>query len=346
MLNDLMSSRSSLPAQCESRSSRKHVRICRGAASIARALLGAALLLGCGEDDPGFTYSRNVRPIFSQRCSVCHRPDGPSGIDIQNPFSNDGGLVTSKNRFKVLHPELSIPEDNVVPGDPDRSFLMYKIDPSIGLPPDPDEGPQGNGPLEPPAGVHMPLRIPELSYEQVHVIEAWVRAGATTEPFVDPGAPPQPAVPASADRKATPARPMLPMTTRSFAVDIQPIIGTEADLAATQADGGVCTPGPNKVCPRCIYCHYENGPIPPDLTDVFNSTTGLVNANARYRSDLKRVDPGNPDNSLLIKKLQYENFTTGFARSDYGAQMPYSFDELTANQIATVRQWIQEGAKP
>jgi hypothetical protein len=101
------------------------------------------------------------------------------------------------------------------------------------------------------------------------------------------------------------------------------------------------------VCPRCIYCHYENGPNPPDLTDVFNSVTGLVDAPARGRADMKRVDPRHPENSLLIQKLHYENFATaGVARSDYGAQMPYSFDPLSPNQIETVREWILEGAKP
>jgi len=192
----------------------------------------------------------------------------------------------------------------------------------------------------------MPLEIKRLSPLQVHIIEEWVRAGATTAAFQDPGAPAMPAVPASGDRGPIEAREMFPPATRSFANDIQPIIGTEDDLAATQAQDGVCTPGPNKVCPRCIYCHYEDGPNPPDLTEVFNSTTGLVGAKGRYRSDLFRVDPGNPDNSLLIRKIHYENFTVGIARSDYGSQMPYSFSKLSPNQVATVRQWILEGAKP
>jgi hypothetical protein len=349
MSNDFLSSQSSPPAQAQPRSSRKDRKInpvsrhARAWCAAASSLLLSALLPACGEEDTGVTYAENVRPLFGQRCTTCHRPDGPSGIDIQNPYSSNGGLVASKNRFKVTHPELNVPEDNVLPGDPDRSFLMYKIDDRISLPPDPDGA---MGPREPPAGVHMPLQIPPLDYEQVHVFEEWVRTGAGPGTFLDPGAPAAPAVPASDDRLATPARPAIEAQMRSFAQDIQPIIGTEDDLAATQADGGVCTPSASKTCPRCIYCHYEDGPNPPDLTDVFNSETGLVGANARYRSDVKRVDPGRPENSLLIQKLHYENFTTGSARSDVGAKMPYSYDALTPSAIETVRQWILEGAKP
>jgi hypothetical protein len=311
-----------------------------GRIALLASLLAGFALTGCGEEDTGLTYAKNVRPLFNERCTICHRPDGPSGIDIQNPFAAQGGLVTSKNRFKTAHPELDVPEDIVLAGEPERSFLMYKIDPGITLPPDPP------GEAEAPAGSKMPLQIPQLEYEQVHAIEEWVRSGAGTGMFQDPGAPAMPAQPATADRGAIPARPALEPKLRSYATDIQPIIGTEADLRQTEADGGVCTPSEGKICPRCIYCHYEDGPNPPDLTDVFNPVTGLVGVKSGYRSDLYRVAPGNPDESLLIRKIHYENFTFGVARSDYGSQMPYSFPPLTTNQVATVRQWILEGAKP
>lgn len=302
---------------------------------------------GCGEPEEGITYKKKVAPIFNNRCTICHRPEGPSGVDIQNPFSPDEGLRNSKNGFSTLHPELNLPEYNVAEGDPDNSFLMYKIDPDSNLlPRDPD----GDGPQEPPAGAHMPLKIEPLDYVQVHIIEQWVIAGApgVDTKFQDPGAPATPAVPAMGDKGAIPARDAIPAAMRSFGQDIQPIIGIQTDLDRTLSEtGGVCTPTATKVCPRCIYCHYENGPNPPDLTAVFDPVKGLVNAPARGRADMKRVDPGHPENSLLIQKIHYENFaTSGVARSDYGAQMPYSFDPLTPNQVQTVRQWILEGAKP
>ncbi|HEU4583436.1 MAG TPA: hypothetical protein VFS67_34495 [Polyangiaceae bacterium] len=313
------------------------------ALSFAAVSLAGLNLTGCGEPEEGFTYKKKVAPIFNNRCTICHRPGGPSGVDIQNPFSPDEGLKNSRNRFAALHPELNLPEYNVVEGDPDNSFLMYKIDPDAKLPAAPPGG-------EPPAGAHMPLQIEPLDYVQVHIIEEWVKAGAPAPdtPFEDPGAPATPPVPAMGDKGAIEARDAIPAATRTFGKDIQPIIGTEADLdAALSQTGGVCTPSANKPCPRCIYCHYENGPNLPDLTAVFDPVKGLVNAPARGRADMKRVDPGHPENSLLIQKIHYENFATaGVARSDYGAQMPYSFDPLSRNQVDTVRQWILEGAKP
>jgi hypothetical protein len=350
MLNDFVSSLPSLRAGAQPGSSRKNQKH-RSPGRLSLTLLaGIAWLaggagMGCGTKEEGLTYRLDVGPIFNERCALCHRHDGPSGIDIQNPFASDGGLVVSKNGFKVKHPELNLPEYNVLAGDPDNSFLIYKIDATRALPPDPD----GDGPLEPPAGVHMPLVIPRLEYETVHVIEEWVKAGAPKADvmFQDPGAPAAASVPATVDHDEIPARPEIAPALRSFGADIQPIIGTEADLSRTLSNsGGVCTPSNTKVCPRCIYCHYENGPNPPDLTDVFNPVTGLVGADARYRAHMKRVDPGHPENSLLLEKLHYENFTNGVARSDFGAQMPYSYPAISPKQVETVRQWILEGAKP
>lgn len=314
------------------------------AVSYAAVSLSVISLMGCGETDEGFTYRTKVGPIFNYRCTICHRPGGPSGVDIQNPFSPNEGLVGTKNGFAALHPELNLPAYNVVPGDPDNSFLMYKIDADAKMLP---AAPSGG---EPPAGAHMPLHIEPLDYVQVHIIEEWVKAGAPAPDtdFDDPGAPATGPVAATGSQGAIEARAAIPAATRRFSRDIQPIIGTEADLSRTLSEtGGVCTPSANKVCPRCIYCHYENGPNPPDLTAVFDSEKGLVNAQARGRADMKRVDPGHPENSLLIQKIHYENFaTTGVARSDYGSQMPYSFDPLTSAQVDIVRQWILEGAKP
>lgn len=195
----------------------------------------------------------------------------------------------------------------------------------------------------------MPLQIPLLDCVQVHTIQQWVLAGAPQADvaFEDPGAPARGVVPATAETLEIPACPEIPRAMRTYRADIEPIFGTEADLDRNlDADGGVCTPGPNKPCARCIYCHYRGSTTPADLTDVFNPVTGLVNAPARRSGNLMRVAPGNLEDSLLIQKLRYELFTTGFARSDYGAQMPYAFDELSRTQIETVRQWILEGAKP
>jgi len=286
-------------------------------------LLGAAFglasllaLPGCGaEEDNGVTYNKHVRPIFNRRCTNCHRPGGPSGVDIQNPFSLgtglDSGLVASANFWSAETP--SLPRANVVAGNPDDSFLMYKIsDASSGLlPRDPDGA---AGPLQPPGGAHMPLQIPALSQPQVNLLVDWITAMAPTGNFQD------------RDNVA-----------RNFERDIRlPIFGDEADL---RSRNGVCDLSTGQ-CARCIYCHYEGTPNPPDLTNPFGPD-GLVEVKAIYRADKVRVRRGDPGASFLIDKV-----TRDRPDSDIGAQMPYSYTELTATQVDTVRQWILEGARP
>ena len=46
------------------------------------------------------------------------------------------------------------------------------------------------------------------------------------------------------------------------------------------------------------------------------------------------VVPGDPDNSLLIKRIE----------GTVGPQMPLSLPPLSAPEIETIRQWIAEGA--
>jgi hypothetical protein len=71
----------------------------------------------------------------------------------------------------------------------------------------------------------------------------------------------------------------------------------------------------------------------------------LVNVDAeneQARMDgLKRVNPGNPDESLLVHKLHCNN---GHHAKDYGNQMPLGMDALSAGQIEFITQWIAEGA--
>lgn len=91
---------------------------------------------------------------------------------------------------------------------------------------------------------------------------------------------------------------------------------------------------------KCIFCHYSNSPNPLDLSDPFGPD-GLVNVPASYRANTVRVVPGSPDDSLLILKVRAVR-----PDSDIGAQMPYSFNPLTTEQVDIVRQWIVEGARP
>jgi hypothetical protein len=89
-----------------------------------------------------------------------------------------------------------------------------------------------------------------------------------------------------------------------------------------------------------VYCHYEGTPNPPNLSDPFGPD-GVVGVTSTLRPDLKRVAPGDPEQSLLIRKIR-----PGSSTVDYGSRMPYSFQPLSLDQVTLVRQWIQDGAHP
>jgi len=82
----------------------------------------------------------------------------------------------------------------------------------------------------------------------------------------------------------------------------------------------------------CKSCHPSSGNL--DLTAA-NSYNQLVNVNASGYS-AKRVVPGDPDNSVLYKKID--------GSGAYGSNMPLG-GNLSAAQINTIKQWITEGAQ-
>jgi hypothetical protein len=168
----------------------------------------------------------------------------------------------------------------------------------------------------------MPLQVPPLTEEQIELLEDWVFAGAPNGGFMDRG-----------DRRQPQLRaPQM----RSFADDVRPIFGVEEGLNQVN---GVCRPGQDGVCARCVYCHYEGTPNPPNLSNPFGED-GIVNITSVLRPDMKRIQPGEPEASLLIHKIR------SAASSEYGARMPYSFPSLTDEQVGLVTQWIQDGARP
>lgn len=68
-----------------------------------------------------------------------------------------------------------------------------------------------------------------------------------------------------------------------------------------------------------------------------NSFLDLVGINSTELPALLRVDPGNPDGSYLVHKIE------GRA-TIVGAQMPLNQPPLSRAQIEAIRQWIQNGA--
>jgi hypothetical protein len=92
----------------------------------------------------------------------------------------------------------------------------------------------------------------------------------------------------------------------------------------------------NIFTPICSVCHVGSGAPEGLRLDAANSYNLLVGVPSTEVPSLLRVNPGDPDNSYLIQKLE------GLAAA--GAQMPLGGPYLSADTIALVRQWITNGA--
>jgi hypothetical protein len=90
----------------------------------------------------------------------------------------------------------------------------------------------------------------------------------------------------------------------------------------------------------CAYCHYPGSPDPPHFTRPFDPLEGIVGVTSRFRPDLKLVEPGNPEASFLVIKLEATELTSAF-----GAPMPRNYGYLSPADVAVIERWIVEGAR-
>ncbi|HZP13773.1 MAG TPA: hypothetical protein VFB36_15245 [Nevskiaceae bacterium] len=95
--------------------------------------------------------------------------------------------------------------------------------------------------------------------------------------------------------------------------------------------------------PICSRCHH--GALAPQglhLSDTRTSYDNLVNVASQEEPQLKRVLPGNPDDSYIIHKIE--------GTQESGDQMPDGCPSsepcLDHDTIAVIRQWIADGAPP
>jgi mono/diheme cytochrome c family protein len=93
---------------------------------------------------------------------------------------------------------------------------------------------------------------------------------------------------------------------------------------------------------NCATCHLT-GEEAGGMSLVGDAAIGfLVGTPSQEAPALIRVVAGNPDKSYLVMKLE----GTYISHGGSGAQMPFGAPPLAPEQIAKVRQWIAEGAKP
>ncbi|MGA8203432.1 MAG: Ig-like domain-containing protein [Woeseiaceae bacterium] len=88
----------------------------------------------------------------------------------------------------------------------------------------------------------------------------------------------------------------------------------------------------------CVVCHSGAGAPQGLRLDAASSYASLVGVPSQEVGALLRVEPGNPDASYLIRKLE--------GTATEGGQMPLGAPPLPRSTIDFVRQWITEGAQP
>ena len=90
---------------------------------------------------------------------------------------------------------------------------------------------------------------------------------------------------------------------------------------------------------KCIGCHTGNGRFLPGIMNLTegNSYANLVGVTSIEKPALQRVNPGDPENSYIIHKLEGR---AGIS----GVRMPLNGTPLTDGQILVIKRWIELGA--
>jgi hypothetical protein len=90
--------------------------------------------------------------------------------------------------------------------------------------------------------------------------------------------------------------------------------------------------------PFCVTCHAgASAPLGLRLEEGV-AYAALVNAPSSQVPSRLRVQPGSPDSSYLVHKIE--------GRSAAGVRMPLGGAPLPQASIDLIRQWIQDGAQP
>jgi hypothetical protein len=281
----------------------------------AAALAAFAAALGaCADADDGLSYSRDVQPLLTQRCVACHHSGDSGLVDIEDPFTPDfgsPGLIGSRNSW-AIDASISMPAYNLVPFEPEASFVLQKVTdreltPGCDSGDDPNSGSNIRSNINlcktDAAGFFMPPAPRRLSELKRAAVRLWIATGAEDDDF--------------------------------YREQVRPIFGDSDNRRRSECQDG----GMEQGCIVCITCHYEGSPTPPDLTHPFDPIAGVVNVKSVFRADLDIVEPGDPDQSFLMRKLDALS-----PSSEVGAPMPYGYRPLAEHEVEVLRQWIAQGA--
>lgn len=104
---------------------------------------------------------------------------------------------------------------------------------------------------------------------------------------------------------------------------------------------------------ECTLCHQQGAPFGPgkdqgpDMVDLFSEPNGLLVSPAQWKQNhpeysipARDVAPGQPDDSFLINKIADQ-----LPPNEAGVAMPYQIEPITPEELASMEQWVSDGAK-
>ena len=105
------------------------------------------------------SFTADVAAIFAAKCNACHHPDNAVKVDLTRPFHPELGLINRPNSWTSSSRPIL-----VVPGDPDASALIWKVEQSdLELKVDGDP---------------MPWHIDPLTDRELENLRQWILQGA------------------------------------------------------------------------------------------------------------------------------------------------------------------------
>jgi hypothetical protein len=124
---------------------------------------------GDGDAGPSVSFARDIAPLFAARCAICHVTGSPVVPYFDDPFHPEDGLIGFINTWHTAHD--SPYEVIVEPGEPDASFLIYKVEVE---PSEIDRANEGNA---------MPWQVERLTDDELSAVRQWITDGANDDAF-------------------------------------------------------------------------------------------------------------------------------------------------------------------
>jgi hypothetical protein len=105
------------------------------------------------------SFATQVAPLFAAKCNFCHHPDNAVKVDLTQSFDPEVGIIRRPNSWTKSEKKML-----VVPGDPEGSALIWKVE-QTELDPKIDGNP-------------MPWNIDPLTEKELADLRQWIVQGA------------------------------------------------------------------------------------------------------------------------------------------------------------------------